>query len=74
WKNGYFSFKGADIYTAMRQMSRWYDVDVQFNDNITELFYGDISRDKNISSVLKMLETTGSVRFTTKGKLIEVNK
>lgn len=74
WKNGSFSFKGEDIYTTMRQLSRWYDVDVYFKEQIAEKFYGDISRDKNISSVLKMLETTGSVHFKTTGNMIEVYK
>ena len=74
WKNGLFMFNGTDIYTAMRQLSRWYDVSVKFNENITERFYGDISREKNISSVLNMLETTGSIHFRTTGSTIEVNK
>ncbi len=74
WKNGLFIFNGTDIYTTMRQLSRWYDVDVKFNENITERFYGDISREKNISGVLTMLETTGSVHFKTSGNMIEVYK
>ncbi|MFT4016739.1 MAG: FecR domain-containing protein [Agriterribacter sp.] len=74
WKNGSFSFKGEDIYTTMRQLSRWYNVDIHFKEAVFEKFYGDISRDKNISSVLKMLETTGSVHFKTAGNMIEVYK
>lgn len=74
WKNGMFIFNGTDIYTAMRQLSRWYDVDVHFKQKISENFYGDISRDKNISGVLNMLETTGSVHFKTIGNMVEVDK
>lgn len=74
WKNGLFIFNGTDIYTTMRQLSRWYDVDVKFKENITERFYGDISRGKNISVVLGILETTGSVHFKTTGNMIEVSK
>jgi ferric-dicitrate binding protein FerR (iron transport regulator) len=74
WKNGIFSFNGTDIYTAMRQISRWYDVDIRFNDAIKENFYGDIPRNSNISGVLNMLETTGSVHFKTIGNMIEVYK
>ena len=74
WKNGIFSFDGTDIYTAMRQISRWYDVDIRFNDAIRENLYGGIPRDSNISDVLNMLETTGSVRFKTTGNMIEVYK
>ncbi|MCC6288308.1 MAG: FecR domain-containing protein [Chitinophagaceae bacterium] len=74
WKNGSFSFKGEDIYTTMRQLSRWYNVDIQFKEAVSEKFYGDISRDKNISSVLKKLETTGGVHFKTIENRIEVYK
>jgi transmembrane sensor len=28
WKNGYFSFEKADLQTVMRQIARWYDVDI----------------------------------------------
>jgi hypothetical protein len=58
----------------MRQISRWYDVDIRFNDAIKENFYGDIPRNSNISGVLNMLETTGSVHFKTIGNMIEVYK
>lgn len=74
WKNGYFSFKGEDIYTTMRQLSRWYDVVVTFKEPVIERFHGDISREENISEVLKKLETTGGIHFTTTGKQIEVRK
>ncbi len=74
WKNGLFSFKDSDIGTIMRQLSKWYDVNVHFNDSISEHFYGEISRDKNISSVLNMLQTTGSVHFKMTGNNIEVKK
>ena len=74
WKNGMFSFKGADINTIMRQVGRWYDVDVEFKDNITEKFYGDISRNTNVSKLFKMLETTGGVHFIIEGKKVEVRK
>lgn len=74
WKKGLFSFQGTDIHTIMRQLSRWYDVDVHFEDTIHESFYGDISRDNPVSKVLDMLETTGSIHFKTKDKTIEVTK
>lgn len=74
WKNGVFNFNGTDIHTIMRQLGRWYDVEVHFKDDITEHFYGDIAREKNISEVLNMLQTTGGIHFKTKEKKIEVFK
>jgi transmembrane sensor len=72
WKNGLFSFKGADLGTIMRQVSRWYDLKVEFKDTITEKFYGDISRTTNLSNLFKMLETTGEVHFTIEGEKVIV--
>lgn len=74
WKNGLFSFQGTDIHTIMRQLSRWYDIDVEFTDTIRENFYGDISRDNPLSTALDMLESTGSIHFKTKGKTIKITK
>ena len=72
WKNEMFSFNGADMNFIMRQVERWYNVDVIFRDKITEKFYGDISRNVNVSNLLKMLETTGAVSFKVEADRIEV--
>jgi ferric-dicitrate binding protein FerR (iron transport regulator) len=57
WKNGRFSYNNTDLKTIMRQIMRWYDVDVEYKDNIpVRYFTADISRDKNLSAILKMLE------------------
>lgn len=73
WKNGKFVFEDADIKAIMRQIERWYDVQVDYSGNITtELFVGRISRDVNISQILKMLEKTGTVKFEVKGNKVTV--
>ncbi|MGN6195445.1 MAG: FecR family protein, partial [Ginsengibacter sp.] len=57
WKNGYFLFDNTDIYTLMRQVARWYNVDIQYNGKITEEeFSGKISRDVPLSKLIKVLE------------------
>lgn len=57
WKNGYFSFDQTDLYAVMRQISRWYDVDVVYEGNIPDRrFGGEISRNTNASQVLQILE------------------
>jgi transmembrane sensor len=56
WKNGYFYFKDSDIKTVMRQISRWYDVDVEYKGNVPEtVFSGKMYRNVNISKVLEVL-------------------
>ena len=57
WKNGYFLFNNTDLYTLMRQVSRWYDVEVSFEGSINpEGFSGKISRNVPLSILLKALE------------------
>jgi ferric-dicitrate binding protein FerR (iron transport regulator) len=64
WKNGKFIFQDADIKSVMRQLERWYDISVTYEGNITkEEFVGIVSRNVNISQILKMLEETGKVSF-----------
>jgi ferric-dicitrate binding protein FerR (iron transport regulator) len=73
WKNGKFQFgEGTDIATIMRQIARWYDVDVEYKGKITGHIGGSISRNVNASKVLNMLEKTGSVKFKIEGKKVIV--
>lgn len=67
WKNGYFSFQGADLKTVMQQLSRWYDVDIVYTGEISkETFTGKIYRNMSISKVLEVLAFAG-VKFKIEG-------
>jgi ferric-dicitrate binding protein FerR (iron transport regulator) len=60
WKDGYFLFNGADIQTVMRQIGRWYNVDVIFEGKFTNTAVSAlVSRKKNADEVLKILEGSG---------------
>jgi ferric-dicitrate binding protein FerR (iron transport regulator) len=72
WKNGIFSFHKTSIYEIMRQISRWYDVDVTFNDSLNVYLNGSIERKVNASEVLKMIQLTGEVKFNIEGRKITV--
>jgi transmembrane sensor len=72
WKNGVFQFGGSPIETVMREIARWYDVDVEYQGRTDEHFTGTISRSVNASEVFKMLELTGAVHFNFDGKKIIV--
>jgi hypothetical protein len=72
WKNGLFSFKAADIESIMRQVSRWYNVEVVFKTPITEKFYAEVSKSTNVSSLLEMLQATKAVQFKIEGNTIVV--
>ena len=75
WKNGRFIFHGNNIQSVMRQLARWYDIDVSYQGNITdEEFVGVINRSRyeNISEILDMLEKTRTVSFAVSGHNVMV--
>ena len=72
WKDGNFYFENSDIHTVMRQIARWYDVDVTYKGTVSKHFLGTISRNVNLSQVLSMLQQTGEVKFTIEGRKVVV--
>ena len=55
WKNGYFEFEKASLQNVLKQISRWYDVDVVYEgSNRPRAFVGEMQRDLNLSEVLKI--------------------
>ena len=75
WKNGYFSFHKSDIRSIMRQAARWYDIDVNYQADMTGKIYGGrVSRFENISELLKNLELTGTIHFKVEGRRVTVMK
>jgi ferric-dicitrate binding protein FerR (iron transport regulator) len=73
WKNGLFHFENVDIKTVMRQISRWYDIEVEYKGAIkNEPLIMEIPRNTNLSDVLKVLETTTELQFKLEGKKVIV--
>ena len=72
WKNGLFQFDDAGITTIMQEISRWYDVEIVYQGEIpVRRFEGKISRDAQLSDVLKILELS-DVKFKVEGRTIVV--
>jgi len=72
WKNGIFQFNNADLKTVMRQIARWYDVEISYNERVPEKrFTGRVSRNLKASELLSGIEYVG-VHFKIEGKKIEV--
>ena len=72
WRTGFFDFDKMEIPAIMRQISRWYDVDVVYEGKVTtEKFGGRISKQLPLSQVLKLLEEN-DVRFSLEGKRLVV--
>ena len=74
WKNSLFIFKSDDIQTIMRQISRWYDVDIKYNGNVNMRFTGQITRNINVKKVFEKLQLTGEVNFKIVNNTILVSK
>ncbi len=72
WKNGQFVFHDADIESIMRQVARWYDVEIKFKANINQHFNATIFRNEPVSRLLRILEQTGHVHFKIENKIIYV--
>jgi transmembrane sensor len=83
WKNGLFHFENADIETVMKQLSRWYDMDLVYQDKngldyqnkkMGDLLHADIPRNTRLTDVLKALEIAGGAKFQVEGKTIIIKK
>lgn len=75
WKNGDFNFNNESIQDIMKQLSRWYDIEIKYEGEITQdMYYAKISRNRNISEVLKRLEEAKGVHFKIEGRKVIVTK
>lgn len=74
WRNGIFHFQGTDLPAVLRQIGRWYDVEILYEGDIPEEeFSGKMQRDLTLSQVLRILEKS-DVHFRIEGKKIIVTK
>lgn len=73
WKNGYFSFDEASLESIMRQIGRWYDVEIVYEGDVKdERFAGTVPRSSNVSELLNELSLTKTVQFIIEEKKIIV--
>jgi ferric-dicitrate binding protein FerR (iron transport regulator) len=58
WKNGFFSFSHDNLSMVMRQLSRWYNVEIDYQYGAADQasFTGSIDRNLSLAQVLKLLE------------------
>jgi len=74
WKNGLFAFSNADLPTVMRQLARWYNVDVSYEGSIPKdefEFSGEIGKRLTLDQVLKVLTKT-RVHYTIDGNKLTI--
>ncbi len=57
WKNGMQAYDRSDLKAIMRQVERWYDVDVEYQGEIpVRTFSGEIPRNANLSELLGLFK------------------
>jgi len=72
WRNGVFNFDGANLKMVMRQLSRWYDLDIEYAPGVPSIeFGGELQRNLNLSQILKILESS-KVNFQLEGRKLLV--
>ncbi len=64
WKNNMFYFNNTELKVIMRQLSRWYDIDIDYSGMPeNRRFNGVLSRDSKLSQVLKIMEASSNLKF-----------
>lgn len=72
WKNGLFEFKDSSIKEVMQNAARWYDLDVTYSDQASDIkITGSMSRNVNLSGLINLLQFEGA-KFSINGKTIKV--
>jgi ferric-dicitrate binding protein FerR (iron transport regulator) len=75
WKNGLFVFHDQSIANIMKQVSRWYDVDIEYQDGVQNReFGGTISKYKNITELLNNLQLTQTIHYKLEGRRVIIMK
>lgn len=75
WKNEAFVFNNTPTTEVMKQMERWYNVELVYKGPQPNLYFtGVIPRDSNLSTFLKVLEGTGGVKFGIEQNKVIIQK
>jgi transmembrane sensor len=73
WKNGDFIFANESLKSVMRKLSRWYDIEVVYENGITdEALSGQISRNKKLSEVLQLLSLSGDLNYRLDNNILHL--
>ncbi len=63
WKNNLFSFHDCGLKEIMKEVERWYDIDVEIQQWPSDRFYGEIKRDVPLSELLKLIQMSSNLKF-----------
>src|SRR5690606_32170905 len=74
WKNGMFIFDNMSLERIMTILSRWYNIEVKFEDDTKRdiVFSGALSRSESVNILLSKIERIGCVNFELKDQTLSV--
>ena len=74
WIKGRFQFNRADLRSILRQIARWYDVEVEYRGPVDLHFTGQLTRNEEVKKVFEQLALTGEVHFRLEGRKVIVTR
>ncbi|MDR2282615.1 MAG: FecR domain-containing protein [Sphingobacterium sp.] len=76
WKNGEFTFNNESLGAAMRQVARWYDIEIEVDPSLKQLaLWGSVSRLDNFDKVLKIIKMTDdNIKIKIEGRRVKIMK
>lgn len=74
WKNGLFNFQDESFEEVMKQLERWYDIEVKYvGDPPRKKFFGELGRDLTLSQVMDALQEIG-IKFHIEGRTLVITQ
>lgn len=74
WKNGRFNFEGMKLRQVMKQLERWYDVTVVYEEGVPDTeFYGELSRDNSLGDILLAFKDA-ELKYKLEGRKLTIMK
>lgn len=74
WIKGRFQFNSTDLRSILRQIARWYDVEVEYRGAVDLHFTGQLTRNEEVKKVFEKLALTGEVHFRLEGRKVIVTR
>jgi ferric-dicitrate binding protein FerR (iron transport regulator) len=74
WRNGIFNFQHADLKSVLKQVERWYNVDIQYQGTVPDIeFRGEMDRGVMLSGVMRFLSDYG-LQVQLQGRTLTISK
>jgi len=76
WKNNEFTFNDEPLGTALTQIARWYDIDIEIAPSVSKIrLWGSVSRLDNFDKVLKIIKMTDDkIKVQIEGRRVKLMK